>query len=141
MKAEFVSPIIALVIAVGGNLLQWYFQTRQLRHAASLQKRQLRLTMFDKHFSVYLTVRDFLNRATSSADVPSCKKFLQDTKEAEWLFPQDIVDFINDIYATANDLYSGRNEDTARVWLDGKGHTLAREKFAPFLTLYDEPKT
>lgn len=141
MSAEFVSPIVALVIAVGGIFSQWYFQNRQLKHTANLQKRQLKVTLFDKRFPIYLVVRDFLNRATSPVDAPSCKTFLQDTKEAEWLFPETISKFIVEIYKNADDLHRGRNEDNARIWLDGKAHTLAREKFAEFLRLFDEPKS
>jgi hypothetical protein len=139
----------ALVIAAGNAWWQ-----------ARLQERQLKLDMFEKRFAIYLTVRKFLGEITKTLrvdDLQVCFTFLRETNQAEFLFSESIKDFIEEIYRRATSLHavnqvieSGQNGHDRRLkekqqrldlehWLSVDAHTMAAQKFTPYIKLHDEP--
>jgi hypothetical protein len=136
--------VLALAIAIGNAIWQSWLQRRQLKH-----------TLFEKRFPIYVATRAFLNGITSSVDAPSPRTFLQETRAVEWLFPSVIGSFVNEVYTKANDLQTlneeikqaHENDPSANVrqlkeqrlalekWFATDAQRIAREKFTPFLRL------
>ena len=139
----------ALAIAVGNGFWQ-----------AQLQRRQLKHSLFEKRFTVYYAVREFLGEITRTLrvdDLQRCFKFLRDTNQAEFLFDPSVESFISEVYRMATSLHTvnavldgGDVQDNQaqlerqrelEMWLSEDAHNIAASTFRPYLILYDKPST
>ena len=138
--------LVAVAIAIGNALWQ-----------SKLQSRQLKQAMFEKRFTVYLAVRRFLGEITKTLQVElaDASTLMRETNQAEFLFKPEIPAFIEDeIYKKAIRLREldgmllrdPRNERSQQwieeraaleEWFAVKSHEIAKEKFGPYLVLYD----
>lgn len=144
--------LVALLIAIGTALWQ-----------SRLQQQQQRLTLFDKRFRIFLTVRQFLFTVNTNPEIDAFG-FWQKTNQAKFLFKPSIgIDtFIDEIGKKARKLQDinkrlGRPVVTTdpnqaqvhqrqlqqeqlalREWLSD-AHATANQKFMRQLILYGEP--
>ena len=127
---------VALVIAVGNALWQ-----------SHLQRRQLKVSLFEKRFPVFVTLREFLVGGEKTAE--QCFEFLRDTKQGKFLFGPAFDAFVNEVYSKAqrrrslNELLTHGpppNErqfeelQSVEEWLTG-AFTMAEKKFGSYLRL------
>jgi hypothetical protein len=94
---------VALFIAIGNALWQSY-----------LQRRQFKISLFDKRFPVYETLRRFLAFGMKKTEA-ECVAFLQETRSGKYLFGPAFDDFVNEVYRKANRLRSLNDQ-----WKDGQ---------------------
>ena len=156
-------------VAVGGFLafvvLVFYTaETYRLRIAAEkqldsqhrVQEDQVKLSLFDKRFFVYVSLRQFLNRLSELGTTLDAAQLLQDTNQAEFLFKPEIEEFLKQVYRRAHKLQSLKQQeahakqqlqglvpvdlsnqlDAESGWLISEAPKLARQKFEPYLILY-----
>jgi hypothetical protein len=93
---QALGPLIAASVAVGVGLMQ--------RH---LQKQQLKQNLFDKRYKVYAATDTFLTNVMNvngAMDVQATQTFRLETAHAEFLFGDDITDFIGLIFRNSLDL-------------------------------------
>jgi hypothetical protein len=69
---------------------------------------RLRLELYEKRFSVYEGLKDLLNKITISFVVTDedLREFMIKTNEAEFLFEEDIVQYLKEIHDKGIKLYS-----------------------------------
>jgi hypothetical protein len=79
-------PLIAASVAIGLGAVQWAIQREQLDH-----------TLFDKRYKVYVAVDTYLTSAINSKIYPNLGIFELDTAHAEFLFANDVTEFIKQI--------------------------------------------
>ena len=131
---------LALAIAIGNAIWQSY-----------LQKRQLKVALFDKRFPVFVTVREFLVEGGKTG--AQCAAFLRDTKQGKFLFGRAFDDFVNEVYGKAqrcrqlNELLPDGQRPSERYleelqsverWLT-EAFAVVEKKFGPDLQLNDAP--
>ena len=68
-----------------------------------LQERQLKQDLFSKRLKVFDSLTGFLGNFPKGVESGQRARFLQDTHEAEFLFPDDAVDVINQVWEKASD--------------------------------------
>ena len=81
---------VALFIAFGNALWQ-----------SHLQRRQFKISLFDKRFPVYETLRRFLAFGMKKTEA-ECVAFLQETKDGKVLFGPAFDDFVNKVRLPVN---------------------------------------
>jgi hypothetical protein len=79
---------VALLIAIGNAMWQ-----------SRLQRRQLQVSLFEKRFPVFVTVREFLVSGEKTAD--QCSVFLRETRQGKFLFGPAFDAFVNEVYSKA----------------------------------------
>ncbi len=69
---------------------------------------RLRLELYDKRFSVYEALKEFLIKFIRALDVTDkdLRDYRNKTNEAEFLFEEDIILYIKDIYDKGLKIYS-----------------------------------
>lgn len=87
LLSAFLVPIIAAITV--------YIAYRQ--HITDRQR--LKFELYDKRFEVYLSVRALISEIVLKAAIESEKiiEFSKDTREAEFLFDKDILDYIKEL--------------------------------------------
>ncbi len=137
--AKFLSAFgvpVALLIAIGNALWQ-----------SHLQARQFRVSLFEKRFPVFVTLREFLVGGEKTVD--QCSAFLRETKQGKFLFGTVFDDFVNEVYRKAHrirtlneQLLNGHRPDarqlgelqTLETWWTN-AFTDAEKQFGAFLRL------
>jgi hypothetical protein len=82
-----VAPFLALLVAIGVGVMQ-----------AHLQKKNLNQSLFDKRYKVYAAVGQYLTQiigVIGATDTEVVTAFQSATAHAEFLFGQDVVEFID----------------------------------------------
>src|ERR1017187_9002380 len=80
---------VALFIAIGNAMWQ-----------SHLQRRQLKVSLFEKRFPVFVTLREFLVGGDKTVD--QCSAFLRETKQGKFLFGPAFDVFVNEVYSKAH---------------------------------------
>ena len=94
---------LAAVTALGLSL--WVaFKQRQI------QERQLKQSLYDKRYAVFLTVEEFLNyvlRVNGSVNLlgDEVRRFLYAKEQAEFLYKRDVVDYMEQLWQSVRVLY------------------------------------
>ena len=91
--------IINLLMA-GLTTLTAFFVAYIAWQQHGLGQRQFRHDLYDRRFKVFLATRSFLSEVARDASVRPgrCLQFLAETAEAEFLFKEDIVKLIGELY-------------------------------------------
>jgi hypothetical protein len=87
--ATAVGPLLAVIVAVGVAIMQYY-----------LQRQQQRQDLFAKRFAVYEVTKDYLLKVLDSGvDVSSheYEAFDRAIDPAEWLFGPDVKDYLREL--------------------------------------------
>lgn len=92
--AGLLTPIIA-IITVSILVSQYY-----------LAKQRWRLDLYNKRFKIYIIVLKHLTLIATSTNLSEYDnfEFIRNAREKEFLFKNDINDFIEEIYSRGNDL-------------------------------------
>lgn len=127
---------VALFIAIGNAMWQ-----------SHLQRRQLKVSLFEKRFPVFVTLREFLVGGDKTVD--QCSAFLRETKQGKFLFGLAFDGFVNEVYSKAhrrrslNEMLKNGQQPNQRhldelqsveEWWTA-AFTVAEEKFGPYLQL------
>lgn len=153
---SIVAIVAAMVTAIGSAWWQSKLQRRQLQHSINLQGEQLKHSMYEKRFEVYLGVRKFIGTIVVNLqpDIPDAQLLLRETQQAEWLFRPEIKQFIeNELYKkaiklrTLNRLYEANTITQPQIdemndlctWFGDTAPVAAQELFAEYLKLTEEP--
>lgn len=93
--SAFLTPVIAITVAVIGYL-QW--RTNQ---------NKLRLDLFAKRYAIYDEVKQFIGVIIRKAapDDEDLLKFIRGTQDAQFLFANDKLEYLNLIRSRAGELY------------------------------------
>ena len=89
-------PLIAAAVAAGVGAMQWH-----------LQKKHLMQNLFDKRYRVYAATDAFLANVLNGnglLEVKATRAFQLETAHAEFLFGDDVTDFIALVYQRALEL-------------------------------------
>jgi hypothetical protein len=126
---------------------QWKINKRLAEIAQEqlkLNGRQYRLALFEKRLAIYNAVLARLVEVVNDMDSPFQKnvKFIQETKDNEFLFGPEVVEFINNIWKRGNDLMAvnamtlSRAERQTEIidWFD-KQRIEARKVFFKYINL------
>jgi hypothetical protein len=94
MSSALLTPVIAVISAI--ILINQY----------RLQKLRWRLDLYDKRYRVFLNTMEFLSFvvARHNVDDDSLTKFLRGSKDKEFLFGDDIKDYLDELYSKGLDL-------------------------------------
>lgn len=73
-----------------------------------VNRRQYRLALFEKRMAIFNSTATMIASVVQEANVtiPQCMKFLQDTRDNEFLFGKEVADFINEVYREATKLHA-----------------------------------
>ncbi|MEW6143605.1 MAG: hypothetical protein AB1598_01160 [Thermodesulfobacteriota bacterium] len=136
-------PIIAILTA--------YIAYQQYR----TNKNRLRFELYDKRFEIYLSIKTFISYIVSKADVDIDRafQFLRETREAEFLFDKEILEYTDEMYkkalkihaivASYESLPTGDrrtelvNEQLSLVTWFSSQVEIASKKFSKYLSLKD----
>jgi hypothetical protein len=132
--ARSIGPLLAVLVAVGVALMQFY-----------LQRRQLEQSLFDKRFAVYSAVRRFLMECSQASlgilkDDPAYRLFQRDTPPAKFLFGDDVSDLLAQVHKHVT--YS-EGEQGSITMFDSEATALslaweAEKVFYPYLAIYKD---
>lgn len=67
---------------------------KQLQSQHRVQEDQVKLSLFDKRFLVYLALRQILNKLSDLGKTLDAAQLLRDTNQAQFLFKPDIEEFL-----------------------------------------------
>jgi len=108
----------------------------------TVNRRQHRLALFDKRMVVFNSTMKMIASVVQSANptLPQCFQFIQDTRDHEFLFGQEVGDFINEVYKKATALHahimmgpsSAAQQTEVMEWFIGQMGE-ARKVFLPYL--------
>ena len=100
---SLISVIIAAIVGVVG--FQQYLLARR---QTALAREKFTLDLFDKRFEVYTATMDLLLRAMSTTDRTPLIEYLRRTKQADFLFGAEIVNYVDALYQKAVDIETTR---------------------------------
>lgn len=144
MAAYYITCLSALTAA----LVAWV-GVQQYRVAHD----RLKLDLWEKRYAVYKGAQVFLSRVMQegTTDMQELVRYLQDTKDAFFLFRPDMAEYLSDLYKTGVDLRTTRvlhereRDGDERTHLLEKENRLLKElgdeldrlkhRFAPYLTI------
>ncbi len=110
------TPIIAVVAT--------YIALEQYR----INRRQYRLALFEKRYSIFNSTATFIAGIlqTASVTIPECGQFLRNTRDHEFLFGPEIGAFINEVYKQGVALHTyvstnnGPKQVESEEWFSGQ---------------------
>lgn len=104
---QALSALAALVVA--------YLVYRVARDQRKLSREKLRLDLFDKRYEVYLIVWEFIEKVLHSRyDESLAFEFRQKTRQVDFLFKSDVIDYIEEIISLYQEKTSLMDERRAR---------------------------
>ena len=73
-----------------------------------INRRQYRLALFEKRYAIFNATAKFIALILQQANVSvqECIQFLQDTRDDQFLFGQEVADFIKEVYEHATALHA-----------------------------------
>jgi len=94
--------ILKLIIGVAGinfAYQQWKINLQN----AKINEDKLRLDLFDKRLSIYNSIMDLINIIVTSGGVTNeeISKFRYRTRETNFFFDKDIIDYVEEVYQSA----------------------------------------
>jgi hypothetical protein len=106
-------------------------------------RRQLRLALFERRLKVFESASELIATVLSRGKVGNNDlfKFLQETRENEFLFGADIAAYLHELYGKASDVYAleGATDDEPRkqriatlLWFSGQGDKV-KKKFGKYM--------
>lgn len=143
ISTALLTPTIAIIVAIIGGLQWWTNRNR------------LKLDLFDKRYEVYSATRDLLAKVTQrgSASDEDLFNYLMSTREAYFLFEDDLTKYLDSIYDKAIDIQvytseldglpKGKSDErtelvgkrsVAKKWIISQIEEL-RKKFSPYIKL------
>lgn len=71
-------------------------------------KNRLKFELYNKRYEVYVCVKTFISHVVSISDIDTntALKFLRETREAEFLFDNEIIEYINELYKKALEVHA-----------------------------------
>lgn len=87
--ATAIGPLLAVLVAVGVALMQYY-----------LQRQQFKQDLYEKRFGVYEGVQAYVIAMLQTAgktDIPAYQQFRKSTDPAEFLFGSDVWEYVQQI--------------------------------------------
>jgi len=94
--SAILTPLIALIAL--------YIASQQF----AINRRQHRLALFEKRMAVFNSTMNMIASVVQTANptLPECFKFIQDTRDHEFLFGSEVGAFINEVYKKATALHA-----------------------------------
>ncbi|NLI15219.1 MAG: hypothetical protein GX409_02910 [candidate division Zixibacteria bacterium] len=150
--------IVIVVYQIRIQKSQRDIQKSQLK----LQELQLRIGLFDKRYQVFLSAMSLVATIVSNGGLTrsDLNKFIYDSRDKEFLFDNDIKEYLNDLYQKGNKLIYIKNvlekpnfsdkdkkvaiiEENELLNFFGDQFDISKEKFGKYLNLFDAfyPKT
>jgi hypothetical protein len=144
---RFLSILLPFFISLLALGLTWYVAWRQ-RHADHLKFKH---DLYERRLAFYDIFVEFLNHVsrTKHADMTKMAEFQQKTREAYFLFGEDIADYVETIRKKAieldtrqtmlensspQDIQTAEKQNDLIIWF-GKQFLVAREMFAKYMKL------
>lgn len=108
---DYAIALFTLIIAMAASLiafLQWKTMEKQAEQATKLEEIKLKHDLFDKRYQLLESIKSFLGSILTTGDVSRDEeiKFLVGTKPALFLFGDDIVEYVNQIFIDASKLHA-----------------------------------
>jgi hypothetical protein len=141
ISIESVGIIVSSITAISVVALG-FFQYRLARQLYKLEKDKVKLELYNKRYNIYLKLRKFIalviNKGTCDED--DLLKFLSYKKEADFLFNDSILIYLETVYKKGVDIMN-RGESTT-ITPEKMGEILkwfgdqfeeSTKKFAPYL--------
>lgn len=97
---RFLSAILTPLIATIAVYIAW--------QQFAINRRQHRLALFEKRMAVFNSTMNMIASVVQTANptLPECFKFIQETRDHEFLFGPEVGVFINEVYKKATALYA-----------------------------------
>jgi hypothetical protein len=134
MRIESVALIISLITGICVAVIA-YGQYR-------IEKDKVKLELYRKRYDIYIKVQEFIAIIVGNnyCTTENLQMFLRDTREVEFLFNQDIVNYLDEMYkkgVAMRDTYNleTRDPDSFYEIQDWFGHQFKEsiKKFKPYL--------
>jgi hypothetical protein len=127
-----VSAILLLIVTLGYVRITQRLVKTSVQQAR-LQQQALKVALFEKRLKIFHDTMGFLAAfaRTVQVEIREAEQLLRDTNAAEFLFEQDVVDFINTIYEKATELHARNLALEALDVNDGPGMLKAMEQTKP----------
>ena len=126
---EVLSALLTPLIAVIATYIAWQ------QHV--MNRRQLRLALFEKRMAVFNGVIKLISAVVRQArvEIDDLYGFLTDTYGYEFLFGKEVKTYVDELYEKAADVHARMaNEEECLFWFCGQAEQ-ARKVFAKYLSI------
>jgi hypothetical protein len=132
------APLLAIAVAVGVALMQYYVQRQQQKQA-----------LFEKRFKIYLDVRRFLSIVLKNIGKPidddAYQRFCEEMRPARFLFGSDVLTYLNQVHSDISHVDSEHGTIKRVGWEDDDEFKVqlrwgrdAERVFRPYLYIHHD---